>query len=117
MLKIPYGVSNFEKLRKDNYTYIDKTEYIERLESYGEPYIFYLRPRRFGKTLFISTLEHYYDCKKKDEFAKIIKDEVDYEIETVEIKKSIVKLALEGEITDFVTVVEELYIGYLIETI
>ena len=74
MLKIPYGVSNFEKLRRDNYIYMDKTEYIEILESYGEPYIFYLRPRRFGKTLFISTLEHYYDYKKKDEFDELFGD-------------------------------------------
>ncbi|RAK12693.1 putative AAA-ATPase [Halanaerobium saccharolyticum] len=37
------------------------------LESYGEKYIFFLRPRRFGKTLFLSTLENYYDLNKKEE--------------------------------------------------
>ncbi|WP_027339131.1 AAA family ATPase [Halonatronum saccharophilum] len=73
-MKIPYGVSNFDKLRKDNYLYMDKTEYIEILESYGEPYIFFLRPRRFGKTLFLSTLEHYYDINKKGDFDKLFGD-------------------------------------------
>ena len=74
MAKIPYGVSNFEKLRKDNYIYMDKTRYIEKLESYGEPYIFFLRPRRFGKSLFVSTLEHYYDCNNQDDFNDLFGD-------------------------------------------
>ncbi|MCK8824875.1 AAA family ATPase [Fuchsiella alkaliacetigena] len=71
MPKIPYGVSNFEKLRKKDYLYVDKTKYIEILESYGEPYIFFLRPRRFGKTLFLSTLEHYYDLNKEADFEEL----------------------------------------------
>ena len=71
MPKIPYGVSNFAKLRKNNYLYLDKTEYIEVLENYGEPYIFFLRPRRFGKSLFLSTLEHYYDCKAQADFTEL----------------------------------------------
>ena len=71
MAKIPYGVSNFKKLRKDNYIYMDKTKYIEKLESYGEPYIFFLRPCRFGKSLFISTLEYYYDCNNQDDFNEL----------------------------------------------
>lgn len=68
MEKIPYGISNFKKLRENDYFYIDKTGYIEQLESYGEPYIFFLRPRRFGKSLFISLLDTYYDFKNKDSF-------------------------------------------------
>jgi len=44
------------------------------LEEYGEPYIFFLRPRRFGKTLFISTLEHYYDCASNEEFDRLFGD-------------------------------------------
>ncbi|MBM7557231.1 ATP-binding protein [Halanaerobacter jeridensis] len=74
MAKIPYGVSNFKKLRKDNYIYMDKTKYIEKIESYGEPYIFFLRPRRFGKSLFVSTLEHYYDCNNQDDFNELFGD-------------------------------------------
>lgn len=72
MKKIPYGVSNFERVIKDNYIYVDKTKYIEILEDYG-PYQFFIRPRRFGKSLFISTLENYYDINKKDQFHDIFK--------------------------------------------
>ncbi|MCK4261433.1 MAG: AAA family ATPase, partial [Halanaerobiales bacterium] len=69
--KIPYGVSNFVKVRLQDYIYVDKTKYIEILEKYGENYIFFLRPRRFGKSLFISTLDSYYDIKAKDDFDKL----------------------------------------------
>lgn len=68
MKKIPYGISNFKKLRKDEYIYVDKTEYIEILENYSEPYIFFLRPRRFGKSLFVSLLDNYYDINNQDKF-------------------------------------------------
>lgn len=65
--KIPYGISNFETIIEDNYLYVDKTKYIEMLEDYA-PYQFFIRPRRFGKSLFISMLENYYDINKKDKF-------------------------------------------------
>ncbi|MCP4136272.1 MAG: AAA family ATPase [bacterium] len=71
---IPYGISNFEKLIGDNNYFIDKTQYIEKLESLGSQYLFFLRPRRFGKTLFISLLEHYYDINMKDRFEELFKD-------------------------------------------
>ena len=74
MPKIPYGISNFEDLITQGYIYMDKTEYIEVLESYGEKYVFFLRPRRFGKTLFLSTLEHYYDINKKAQFEQLFAD-------------------------------------------
>ncbi len=66
-MKIPYGKSNFKKIITQNLLYIDKTKYIEVLEQSGS-YNILLRPRRFGKTLFISTLRHYYDILCKDEF-------------------------------------------------
>ena len=64
MKKPPYGISNYEELIEDNYYYVDKTEYIEKLEKLAEKRIMFLRPRKFGKTLFTSTLENYYDLKK-----------------------------------------------------
>ncbi|OQY10180.1 MAG: 9-O-acetyl-N-acetylneuraminate esterase, partial [Fusobacteriia bacterium 4572_132] len=64
--KIPYGISNFEKLIKENYYFIDKTKYIEILENLNEQYLIYLRPRRFGKSLFVSMLEYYYGIEYKD---------------------------------------------------
>ncbi|KOA18167.1 putative AAA-ATPase [Clostridium homopropionicum DSM 5847] len=51
--------------------YIDKTEYIEKLENYHSPYIFFLRPRRFGKSLFTSILANYYDIKEEENFNKL----------------------------------------------
>ena len=50
--KLPYGQSNYEELIKENYEYVDKTKYIEKLENLYDKYIFFLRPRRFGKSLF-----------------------------------------------------------------
>ena len=69
-LKIPYGISNFGLLREKQYLYVDKTRYIEVLENYP-PYQFFIRPRRFGKSLFISLLEHYYDINKAADFDKL----------------------------------------------
>ena len=66
MKKLPYGISNYEELMKENYYYVDKTMYIEKLENLPEKRILFLRPRKFGKTLFTSTLENYYDLKKEN---------------------------------------------------
>lgn len=71
MKKLPYGISNYEELIEDNYYYVDKTMYIEKLERLAEKRIMFLRPRKFGKTLFTSTLENYYDINKKDKFEKL----------------------------------------------
>ena len=69
--KLPYGISNYEELIEDNYYYVDKTMYIEKLENLAEKRILFLRPRKFGKTLFTSTLENYYDLKKADKFESL----------------------------------------------
>ncbi len=82
MKKIPYGISDFKRIREQDYLYVDKTKYIEILENYSEPYIFFLRPRRFGKTLFISLLENYYDIKSQDEFNKLFQDLYIYQNKT-----------------------------------
>jgi hypothetical protein len=75
MKKIIYGESNFRKIKINNdYFYIDKTQYIERLENINENFLIFLRPRRFGKSLFLSTLHYYYDENKKDEFEAIFSD-------------------------------------------
>ena len=71
MKRLPYGISDYERLVENDYYYVDKTMYIEKLENIAEPYIMFLRPRKFGKTLFTSTLENYYDLKKIDKFEKL----------------------------------------------
>ena len=70
-LKMPYGISNYEKIVNDGYYYVDKTMYIEKLENLPETNIMFLRPRKFGKTLFTSVLENYYDKNKKESFEKL----------------------------------------------
>jgi len=70
-LKMPYGISNYEELVTENYYYVDKTKYIEKLEELPEKRIMFLRPRKFGKTLFTSVLENYYDKNKIDSFEKL----------------------------------------------
>lgn len=52
MKRIPYRISNFQVLREEDYLFVDKTSYIELLDRYA-PYEFFIRPRRFGKSLFI----------------------------------------------------------------
>ncbi|MEN0047043.1 MAG: AAA family ATPase, partial [Bacteroidota bacterium] len=68
MQKVPYGISNFEMLISEGYFYIDRTPYIELLENMHYRYLFFLRPRKFGKSLFLSVLEYYYDLNLKDKF-------------------------------------------------
>ena len=65
-IKIPYAIANFAELRERGYYYIDKTEYIRKLERYKAPV--FLRPRRFGKSLLVSTLANYYDRNKAEKF-------------------------------------------------
>lgn len=69
--KLPNGISNYEKIVRENRIYVDKTKYIEKLEQVSDSAIMFLRPRKFGKTLFTSTLECYYDIAKQEEFEKL----------------------------------------------
>jgi len=69
--KIPYGVSNYETIIENNYYYVDKSKYLEILENLDERYLFFLRPRKFGKSLFISVLQYYYGVDHKDKFKKL----------------------------------------------
>ena len=60
--KLPIGIQDFEKIRREGFLYVDKTEYVYRLVQSGAPY-FLSRPRRFGKSLFLSTLRYYFEGK------------------------------------------------------
>ena len=61
----PVGIQTFERIRKENKLYIDKTEYIYRMTHSGGCYFFLSRPRRFGKSLLVSTFESYFSGKKE----------------------------------------------------
>nr|WP_026486306.1 ATP-binding protein [Caldanaerobius polysaccharolyticus] len=73
-MKIPYGISNFKRLREEGYLYVDKTMFIEKIEKLNSNYLFFIRPRRFGKSLFLSTLENYYDINAVDDFNELFGD-------------------------------------------
>jgi hypothetical protein len=64
---IPYGVSDFDKFQESNYYYVDKTRYLAAIERKGR-YLFLIRPRRFGKSLFLGIMEAYYDIDFKERF-------------------------------------------------
>ena len=62
---LPYGMMNFEDIRLDNYYYVDKTSFIPLIEQ-SDRFFFFIRPRRFGKSLTLNMLQHYYDIRTKD---------------------------------------------------
>jgi hypothetical protein len=70
--EIPYGISDYELIRKENYYYVDKTSYLTTIKKTGR-YLFFIRPRRFGKSLFLSMMETYYDVLYKDRFEELFK--------------------------------------------
>jgi hypothetical protein len=70
MLKLPYGESNFTKVMVNDYFYQDRTAYIRDLEA-GPTFVYYLRPRRFGKSLFVSMLRHYYGLEFQPKFDQL----------------------------------------------
>ena len=72
--KIPYGISNYEKIKEERYAYVDKTRFIEVLEKLSTNYPVFLRPRRFGKSLLVSTLQNYYDKSKENRFEELFGD-------------------------------------------
>ncbi len=64
--RIPYGQADFRRIRRNRWLYVDKTRFLRRLER--EDYVFLIRPRRFGKSLWVSLLENYYDRFWADDF-------------------------------------------------
>lgn len=83
--KLPVGIQTFEDLRKNNYLYVDKTDMIYEIVSNGKPY-FLSRPRRFGKSLLLSTLESYF-LGKKDLFKGLAIENLETEWKTYPVLK------------------------------
>ncbi|MGE5341205.1 MAG: AAA family ATPase [Candidatus Omnitrophota bacterium] len=67
MKRLPYGNADFNSFPVKNLYFVDKTQYIRRIEEKGD-FLFFIRPRRFGKTLFLSLMGDYYDIAQKDQF-------------------------------------------------
>ena len=64
---MPYGISNFKQVRREGLYFVDKSEYIQKLE-YTDHFLFLIRPRRFGKSIFLNMLRAYYDLNEADAF-------------------------------------------------
>jgi hypothetical protein len=72
--RLPYGNSDFKSLMTENYAYVDKTRFIELLENEPNKNQFFIRPRKFGKSLFFMTLSYYYDLNETENFDKLFGD-------------------------------------------
>ncbi len=68
--RIPYGIKDFKRIRSEGYYYVDKTAFIRRMEE-RDSFVFFARPRRMGKSLFVETLRRYYDVNEKGNFRKL----------------------------------------------
>ena len=71
MKKIPIGVENFKEIIANNCYYVDKTKFIEKILNDGSKIKLFTRPRRFGKTLNMSTIKHFFDIKNNEENRKL----------------------------------------------
>lgn len=71
--RIPYGMMNFPVIRRDDCYYVDKTRFIPMIEE-ADKFFFFIRPRRFGKSLTVNMLQHYYDILAKDKFEALFGD-------------------------------------------
>ena len=71
--RIPYGMMNFAVIRRDDCYYVDKTRFIPMIEE-ADKFFFFIRPRRFGKSLTVNMLQHYYDILAKDKFEALFND-------------------------------------------
>ena len=71
--RLPYGINDFEAIIEQNQYYVDKTMFLPLLENQPSN-IFFIRPRRFGKSIFLSMLHAYYDCSKKEKFQTLFGD-------------------------------------------
>jgi Predicted AAA-ATPase len=70
MIHFPYGIADFRRIRREGRVYVDRTAYVRDLEELGDILVF-LRPRRFGKSLWVQTLATYYDLRYADTFGEI----------------------------------------------
>ena len=88
----PIGIQNFEKIRKEGYIYVDKTALIHRLATTGT-YYFLSRPRRFGKSLLVSTMEAYFKGKK-ELFEGLAMEQLEKDLEDLAAEKAALEESL-----------------------
>ena len=71
--RLPYGMMNFAVIRREDYYYVDKTRFIPMIDE-ADRFFFFIRPRRFGKSLTLNVLQHYYDVRTRDRFEDLFGD-------------------------------------------
>ncbi len=69
-----YGGANFLRIREKRLYYVDRTVYLDRIENVNSRFLLFLRPRRFGKSLWISTMEYYYGLQHQSKFDMLFGD-------------------------------------------
>jgi len=97
MKKLPIGISDFKKLIEGNYIYVDKTEYIYKLIQEGGNYYFLSRPRRFGKSLLISTIEYLFKGERELYKGLYIEDKWNWEQKYPVVRIDFVKTQVRDE--------------------
>jgi len=110
--KIPYGISDYVKIASGDYYYVDKTPYLKTIENAGD-YLFFIRPRRFGKSLFLSLLSYYYDLYYKDRFEELFKGTWIYDHPTPEQGKYLVLPINFSRVSARITEVENTFFQYI----
>ena len=85
--RLPVGIQSFEKIRKDGYLYVDKTDIIWQLANRNKTYNYLSRPRRFGKSVLVDTLEAYFMGKKE-----LFEDLKIMQLETEWVKRPVIRL-------------------------
>lgn len=113
-MKYPIGIQNFGEIKRDGYAYVDKTALMYKLVSEGK-YYFLSRPRRFGKSLLLSTFESYFEGRK-DLFQGLAVEYLEtewkkYPILHLDLNTEMydTKEALEWKLNSFLTMLEEVY--------
>ncbi|MDR3267770.1 MAG: ATP-binding protein [Tannerella sp.] len=131
--QVPYGISDFRRIITKNYAYVDKTRFIAELEREANPNHFFIRPRKFGKSLFFKMLNYYYNINYKNEMdislripnysvktlyweyiaKRITETSPEITIEERPLKEAIEALAFEGDVHRFIGYVSENAFGKL----
>ncbi len=113
---IPYGISDFDLFRKGNYYFIDKTPFIRNIEEKGN-FLFLIRPRRFGKSLFLGVIEAYYDIYQKDRFDYLFDGTYIHKNPTTEKNNFMVLKLNFSEVDADVSMVKESFLLYIKESV
>ncbi len=117
MYKLPIGVCNFQEMQTKGYLYIDKTQYIPIIEG-DDKHLMILRPRRFGKSLFLSTLDYYYNKLHEDKFDEVFKDTYLYHHPTpLKNKYMVLNFDFSGIETDTIESTRKSFTNYIREAI